>query len=129
MSASYTPPTPATLQHLLQSQHDARTAIVLPASAGARTGSWTYTELRAQITSLQRALIAAGLQPGARVALSLTNGIELVAAFLAVTNSRVTASPLNPAYTKDEVKVTGLTHTHAPQHTHEGKRRALYSSD
>jgi acyl-CoA synthetase (AMP-forming)/AMP-acid ligase II len=104
MSSEYKAPAPATLGHLLQPTHDARPAIVLPKSAGALAGSFTYAQLRQLIHSLQRQLIAGGLQPAQRVALSLTNGIELVAAFLAVTNSRAVASPLNPAYTKDEVK-------------------------
>ncbi len=116
MSSSYTAPTPATLEQLLQPQFDARPAIVLPASAGPRAGSFTYAELRKQIQSLQRSLLAGGLQTGQRVALSLTNGIELVAAFLAVTNSRAVAAPLNPAYTKEEVKVR----------THNSKSYASY---
>ena len=118
MSAApaYTAPTPATLGQLLQPRYDARPAIVIPASAGAdRACSVTYAQLRSLIEPLQRALLyhtlpAAGKaqqQTPTRVAMSLPNGLELVAAFLAVTNSRAVAAPLNPAYTQDEVKVRG----------------------
>lgn len=105
MASAYSAPSPSTLGHLLQSQFDARPAIVLPASTGALAGSFSYAQLRSLIESLQRSLQAGGVKPTQRIAMSLPNGMELIAAFLAVTNNSAVAAPLNPAYTTDEVKV------------------------
>jgi acyl-CoA synthetase (AMP-forming)/AMP-acid ligase II len=107
MSApAYTAPSPATLADLLQQpQFDSRCALVLPATAGPdRAARYSYAELRGVVQSLQRSLLASGLRPGDRVALSFPNGLEVVSTFLAVTLSRATAAPLNPAYTKEEVQ-------------------------
>lgn len=104
--AVYTAPSPSTLGHLLQAQFDARPAIVLPASTGPLAGSFTYAQLRRLIESLQRSLQAGGVKATQRIAMSLPNGMELIAAFLAVTNNSAVAAPLNPAYTTEEVKVS-----------------------
>ena len=103
MSQAYVAPTPRTLDELLQSKFDARTAIILPASSGSRRRI-SYAALRSLIHSVSRSLLAGGLQPGQRIALSLPNSLDLVASFLAITNARGVAAPLNPAYTVDEVK-------------------------
>jgi long-chain acyl-CoA synthetase len=47
----------------------------------ARSGRWTYRQLDAEADGCARALVAAGLRPGDRVAVSLGNDLPLVALF------------------------------------------------
>jgi len=102
---AYVAPSPATLAQLLPTDCDASPAVILPSSCGpTRAGTYSYGELRALVTSLQHSLLAAGVSPGSRVAMSLPNGLEIICAFLSVCNLRAVAAPLNPAYTKDEVQ-------------------------
>jgi len=69
----------------------------------AETTSLTYAELGGLVDSLARALSDFGLRPGDRIAMSLPNGLEVIASFLAASTVG-TAAPLNPAYTVDEFK-------------------------
>ena len=57
--------------------------------------------LRRLAEATRATLAAAGIGPGDRLALVLTNGPEMATAFLAVAAS-CCAAPLNPAYTADE---------------------------
>jgi acyl-CoA synthetase (AMP-forming)/AMP-acid ligase II len=88
---------PVALLDLLAAPDDAL-ALVEPAS-GERT---TYGELREAADRLARSLAAAGVSPGDAVAMSLPNGPEIVAAFLAVVAAGAAAAPLNQAYAGDE---------------------------
>jgi acyl-CoA synthetase (AMP-forming)/AMP-acid ligase II len=76
-----------------------------PSHIAVRTeiGTLTYAELAGLVDSLTRALSDFGLGQGDRIAMSLPNGLEVVAAFLAV-SALGTAAPLNPGYTTDEFK-------------------------
>jgi acyl-CoA synthetase (AMP-forming)/AMP-acid ligase II len=67
------------------------------------TASLTYAELGRLVDSLARALSDFGLHEGDRIAMSLPNGLEVIASFLAASTVG-TAAPLNPAYTVEEFK-------------------------
>ncbi len=77
---------------------DGALALVEPAS-GEHT---TYGELRAAADRLARSLAGAGVGPGDAVAMSLPNGPEIVAAFLAAVAAGAASAPLNQAYTSEE---------------------------
>jgi acyl-CoA synthetase (AMP-forming)/AMP-acid ligase II len=62
----------------------------------------SYEDLRATVEHMACQLTGLGVQPGAVVALTGSNGPEVVAAFLAIVASGAAAAPLNPAYTPDE---------------------------
>ncbi|MDE0050782.1 MAG: AMP-binding protein [Rhodospirillales bacterium] len=61
----------------------------------------SYGALRDQVGRSGEALGRAGIGPGERVAIVLSNGPEMATAFLA-TAAHATAAPLNPAYRVDE---------------------------
>ena len=63
----------------------------------------TYEALKQQVAVLMAELRGLGVRRGDRVAIVLPNGIEVIAAFLAV-SSVATAAPLNAAYKPDEFK-------------------------
>lgn len=64
----------------------------------------TYSRLAQQVDRLALALRASGLKPGQTVGIVLPNGLEFLAAFLAVTRARLIAAPFNPAYKVDEFR-------------------------
>ena len=82
----------------LLSAPDGAPALIEPES-GERT---TYGELRATADRLARSLAEAGVGPGDAVAMSLPNGPEIVAAFLAAVAAGAASAPLNQAYTGEE---------------------------
>ena len=59
-------------------------------------------QLQEAVEAFAASLLAAGIQPGDRVALVLPNSIEFVVAFLAITRIRAMAAPLNPEYRAGE---------------------------
>ncbi len=59
-------------------------------------------KLREQIQEMADTLVALGIQPGDRVATSLTNGLPAIVSFVAASVAG-TAAPLNPGYRQDEV--------------------------
>src|ERR1700694_1849134 len=65
--------------------------------------SVTYAQLRQQVDALAKSLNQLGLGRGDRIAMALPNGLEVIASFLAASTVG-TAAPLNPAYTRDELK-------------------------
>ena len=67
------------------------------------TNTLTYGDLRQLVDALARTLQGFGLREGDRIAMSLPNGLDVIAAFLAASTVG-TAAPLNPAYTVDEFK-------------------------
>lgn len=83
-----------------------KTALVIPANQAANQPrlSLSYAQLKQQIEIVAANLYAAlpSFQPNQAVAISLINGFQFTASFLAVTWMRGIAAPLNPAYTLNE---------------------------
>lgn len=80
-------------------RQDDHPALVVP---GGRVLS--YEQLAECVAGLCGELRGAGVGAGESVALSLGNGPELVAGFLAILAMRASAAPLNPAYTAGEAR-------------------------
>ena len=72
-----------------------------PALAAPGRTTLTFAGLRAHVAAISRALNAAGVGRGDRVAIVLPNGPEMASAFLSVAAAASTA-PLNPAYREEE---------------------------
>jgi acyl-CoA synthetase (AMP-forming)/AMP-acid ligase II len=92
--------TAATLADLFANADPKHPAVILPEDGSAIT----YRSLAEQVEALAAVLRAFGLQPGETVGIVLPNGIEYLAAFLAVTRARLVAAPLNPAYKAEEFR-------------------------
>jgi acyl-CoA synthetase (AMP-forming)/AMP-acid ligase II len=88
--------TPRTLLDLLDNGAPDHPAIVSPDGP-----VLTYATLKGQLNVLMDELRGLGIRRGDRVAIVLPNGIEVIAAFLAVSGV-ATAAPLNAAYKPDE---------------------------
>jgi len=91
---------PCTLADLLPSGCERQRAVVIPEGGP----QLTYAELRERISALADALSRNGIRGGDRVAIVLPNGLEFLAAFLAVTSLGAIAAPLNPTFTVDEYR-------------------------
>ena len=91
------PEDPSTLWELLQRPPADSIAIVSPETQT----QLTYAELRRQVQAMANIFASAGIEPGDRVAIALSNGIPVVVCFLAASIAG-TAAPLNPAYRHDE---------------------------
>lgn len=65
---------------------------------------WTFAELRERALAVARALVASGLEPGARIALWAANRPEWVEVQLGAAYAQVILVPLNPLYRADEVR-------------------------
>ncbi len=89
-----------TIAKLLSRNDAGRPALGAP---GAR--SLTFGGLAALTRDVGKALNAAGIGWGDRVAIVLPNGPEMAAAFITIAQSATTA-PLNPAYRADEFEFT-----------------------
>jgi acyl-CoA synthetase (AMP-forming)/AMP-acid ligase II len=85
---------------LFRHAESAHAAIVLPDDGAAVT----YRDLSDQVEYLAAVLHGAGLRSGQAVAIVLSNGLEYLVAFLAVTRARLIAAPLNPAYKAEEFR-------------------------
>jgi acyl-CoA synthetase (AMP-forming)/AMP-acid ligase II len=92
--------TTATLADLFAHADPNHPAVVLPEDGSAMT----YRSLADHVEALAAVLRGFGLQPGETVGIVLPNGIEYLAAFLAVTRARLVAAPLNPAYKAEEFR-------------------------
>ena len=88
----------STLWDLLSGPPADSTAVILP-ETNTRV---TFGKLREQIQEMADTLVALGIQPGDRVATSLTNGLPAIVSFVAASMAG-TAAPLNPGYRQDEV--------------------------
>src|SRR6266508_3082287 len=88
-----------TLADLFARAEPGHAAVILPED-GFTT---TYHSLAVQVEALA-AVLRGVLQPGQVVAIVLGNGLEYLAAFLAVARARLVAAPLNPAYKADEFR-------------------------
>ena len=64
----------------------------------------TYRDLKHQVDLLSKQLHSFGIGRGDRVTIVLPNGVEHIVSFLAVTAAGATAVPLNPAFTKEELR-------------------------
>jgi acyl-CoA synthetase (AMP-forming)/AMP-acid ligase II len=64
----------------------------------------SYRALAEQTERLSGQLRNAGLKPGDCVAIVLPNSLEFLVVFLALTNARLVAAPLNPADKPDEIR-------------------------
>ncbi|MET9247320.1 class I adenylate-forming enzyme family protein [Nonomuraea sp. NPDC003709] len=65
--------------------------------------SRTWGELRAEVSALRSGLEAAGLEPGAKVGVLISNRIEFPVTWLAVVEAGAATVPLNPKYTSREI--------------------------
>ena len=72
----------------------------------------SYRRLSDQIDQLAQQLSASGLNPGDCVAISLPNGIEFLALFMALTRARLVVAASNPAFRADELR-SSIEDTHA----------------
>jgi long-chain acyl-CoA synthetase len=64
----------------------------------------TFAEYGDRVESVARALVAAGMRPGDRIALFLPNCWEFAVAYHATTLASAIPSPLNPSYREREVR-------------------------
>jgi oxalate---CoA ligase len=87
-----------TLMDLWSRDVDKNTALIVPDGGP----SLSYADLREQVLASAEALRRGGIGVGMPVSIVLTNGLEFLVAFLAVTWARAIAAPLNPAYKADE---------------------------
>ena len=92
-------PSAQTVVELLRAAPAGNTAIILPES-GIRI---TYENLLDQVMAMAGSLAAVGIESGHRVASVFPNGLPAIVSFLAASVAG-TASPLNPAYRRDEFK-------------------------
>jgi acyl-CoA synthetase (AMP-forming)/AMP-acid ligase II len=90
----------ATLADLLSQAEPRQPAVALPDNGSVTT----HRNLADQVEALAAVLRQSDLYPGQAVAIVLPNGLEYLAAFLAVTRARLIAAPLNPAYKPDEFR-------------------------
>jgi acyl-CoA synthetase (AMP-forming)/AMP-acid ligase II len=88
-----------TIVELLHAAPPENTAVILP-EAGIRL---TYGNLRDQVMTMADSLASVGIGHGHRVASVFPNGLPAIISFLAASVAG-TASPLNPAYRRDEFK-------------------------
>jgi acyl-CoA synthetase (AMP-forming)/AMP-acid ligase II len=89
-----------TLANLFRFADGNRPALLLPEDGSVVT----YRVLVDQVEETAGRLRQTGLEPGQTVAIVLPNGLEYLAAFLAVTRARLVAAPLNPAYKPEEFR-------------------------
>src|SRR5260370_32712519 len=64
----------------------------------------SYKALAEQIERLSAQLTSAGLKPGDRVAIVLSNSLAFLVVFLALTHARLVAAPLNQAEKPAEIR-------------------------
>jgi oxalate---CoA ligase len=89
--------------------HSQHPAILEPVSGSALS----YAELEETVQALAGQLVAAGVAPGAPIALLSENGPEMIVAFLAVVAASGAAVPINPALTATEIGA--MLHELGPQ--------------
>ena len=89
----------STLASCLSNEVDS-TAIVVP--KGTNPIVLSHRNLRRHVLSFQKKLAAIGITRRDAVAIALPNSLEFTVAFLATTQQRAIAAPLNPAYKQEE---------------------------
>ena len=88
-----------TLANLLNPSSDTDDSIIIPGGP-----TLSYAEYGDEIERVAGLLAGAGVKPGRPVSIVLTNNLEFMVLFLAVTRAGAVAAPLNSAYTVDEFK-------------------------
>jgi acyl-CoA synthetase (AMP-forming)/AMP-acid ligase II len=81
-------------------RNDGHPALVVPGDGA----TVSYAEMHAAVDRVASELVGVGITPGDAVAMSFTNGPEMVIAFLAIVAAGAAAAPLNSAYTADEFR-------------------------
>ncbi|AVE04336.1 non-ribosomal peptide synthetase [Pseudomonas palleroniana] len=89
-----------TLQGLFEAQVE-RSPHAVAVKAGDR--QLTYAELNAQANRLAHHLMALGVQPGARVAICVERGLEMVVGLFAILKAGAGYVPLDPAYPLERI--------------------------
>ena len=92
---------PQTLQSAILGAADSP-SIILPKTNTSASQTISYAGLHDQIAKLQAKLAGLGIRQASPVSMALTNSPELVVAFLAASNQRAIAAPLNPTYKQEE---------------------------
>lgn len=88
----------STLDHLFD--NCAPEALSLGVSGnGARI---TYAQLKQYVADVRDVLLQYGIRPSESVAVVIPNSVEFIVCYLAATNARAVACPLNSSYTADE---------------------------
>lgn len=88
-----------TLAEVLEAGEPRRKAVVVPGGP-----SVTHAQLAERVRRLAGRFVAAGLEPGDVVVMTLGNDLAFIECFLALTHAGLAAAPLNPAYTADEFR-------------------------
>ena len=88
----------ATLQNVLPKESNS-TAIIIPSEPPV---TLSHEQLFQQSSAFQEKLAALGIAPGDAVAFALSNSLELVISFLAVSFQGAICAPLNPEYKQAE---------------------------
>lgn len=78
--------------------HDDALAVAVTAEKGGQPLRLSRAQLRGLVASLARRIAAAGVKPGDVVSVAMTNTVEFLIAFLAITQARAIAAPFNAAY-------------------------------
>ncbi|SAL95734.1 hypothetical protein [Absidia glauca] len=95
----------STLHSIFEQHYDQQTAVIIPNSCTVPT-TLTYGQLYHTIQDFSNKLASVVpshcLAPGRSVSIAYPNSLEFVVGFLGCGLMQLVASPLNPAYTKDE---------------------------
>lgn len=94
-----------TLHSIFEQGHNDKPAIIIPGSCPVPS-ALSYNQLYKVIQDFRTKLISivpsSKLAPGSSISIAYPNSLEFVVSFLACGFMKLIASPLNPAYTKDE---------------------------
>jgi long-chain acyl-CoA synthetase len=104
MSAGARPPMPHVWPSVVHMLADAAKRAPQRAALVCADESMTYLQYAACVTGLARELNALGVGHGARVALVMSNSLDIAIATFAVQASGAQVVPLNPAYTTAELE-------------------------
>jgi long-chain acyl-CoA synthetase len=104
MSAGARPPMPHVWPTVVHMLADAAKRAPDRAALVCADQSLTYLQYAACVSGLARELNALGVGPGARVALVMSNSLDIAIATFAVQASGAQVVPLNPAYTSAELE-------------------------
>lgn len=77
-------------------------AVIIPATNGSNRQTFSYGDIGRTVKKWQLVLSRIGIERGSKVVFALPNGVEVVAAFLAVIGMRSIAVPVNPQYKGNE---------------------------
>lgn len=95
----------STLHSIFENQYSNEPAVIVPKSCSVPTTlsyRQLYTVIQDFSVKLASVMPSDALSPGQSVSIAYPNSLEFVIAFLGCGFLQLVASPLNPAYTKDE---------------------------